>query len=161
MTLIEEHSRTILAAQGYCELHMFDEALQELGTLPADAQQHPSALEVRLVILMQAKRWKQALAAGKELVNLDPERNIGYIHSAFCLHELGRTEEARDLLLNGPSALHTEPVYHYNLACYECMLGHLDVARAHLDKSIQLDKKFRDYASTDPDLKALRDHEAA
>lgn len=156
MISIEEHSRTLLAAQGYCELSMFDEALGELGTMPVDAQQHPTAVELRLVILMQAKRWKAALATGRELTQAAPERSIGFIHTAFCLHELGRTAEARTLLLAGPETLHGEPVFHYNLACYECVLGNLDLARAHLEKSIVLDKKFRDYAETDPDLKALR-----
>jgi predicted Zn-dependent protease len=161
MSLIEEHSRTLLSAQGYAELGMFDEALQELGTLPVDAQQDATAVEIRLMVLMQAKRWKAALATGRELTQLAPEKTAGYIHSAFCLHELGKTDEARSVLLNGPSALHTEPVYHYNLACYECMLGNLECARAHLEKSVQLDKKFRDYAKSDPDLKALRENVAS
>lgn len=161
MIPIEEYSRTLLAAQGYCELSMFEEALQELGTLPADLQQDPSAVEMRLVILMQARRWKPALATGRELTELAPEKTIGYIHMAFCLHELGKTAEARSLLLDGPATLHSEPVYHYNLACYECVLGNLDLARLHLDKSIALDKKFRDYALTDPDLQALREQKAA
>jgi len=157
MTPIEEHSRTLLAAQGYCELSMFDEALAELDTMPSEAQQHPTAVEVRLVILMQAKRWKAALVAGRELTEIAPEMTTGFIHTAFCLHELGKTAEARTLLLNGPVTLHAEPVYHYNLACYECVLGNLDLARAHLEKSIVLDKKFRDYAQTDPDLKPLHE----
>ncbi len=161
MIPIEEYSRTLLAAQGYCELSMFDEALDELGTLPADAQQHPTVVELRLVTLMQAKRWRQALAAGRELTRIAPEKNIGFIHSAFCLHELGKTEEARAVLLSGPAALHAEPVYHYNLACYACVLGQLEQARQHLEQSIVLDKKFRDYAQSDPDLKALRDQDAA
>lgn len=136
---------------------MYDEALDELATLPPEAQQDPAALELRLVVLMQAKRWKQALTAGRELTEIAPEKAIGFIHTAFCLHELGKTEEARTMLLNGPETLHGEPVFHYNLACYECVLGHLDEARAHLEKSIVLDKKFRDHAQTDPDLKALRE----
>jgi predicted Zn-dependent protease len=161
MSLIEEHSRTLIAAQGYSELGMFDEALQELGTLPIDAQQDITAVEMRLMILMQAKRWKAALATGRELTQLAPDKTAGYIHSAFCLHELGKTDEARTVLLNGPPALHHEPVYHYNLACYECMLGNLDCARTHLEKSVQLDKKFRDYAKSDPDLKPLHEESAS
>jgi hypothetical protein len=44
-----------------------------------------------------------------------------------------------------------------NLACYECALGNLGRACAHLDRSFQLDKKFRDFARGDPDLAALRE----
>lgn len=157
MTTIEDHQRTLLAAQGYCELGMSAEALAEIESVPEELRDHPAVLELRLVILMQAKRWKTALAAGRELTKIEPDKNIGYIHSAFCLHELGNTEAARQMLLAGPETLHAEPVFHYNLACYECMLGHLDLARVHLDKSFELDKKFRDYAMTDPDLEKLRE----
>ena len=60
------------------------------------------------------------------------------------------------MLLQGPSTLHQEATYHYNLACYECALGQLALARAHLEKSFEIDKKFREFAKTDPDLKPLR-----
>jgi len=155
--MIEGHERTILAAQGYSELGMFDEAIDELDSLPEETARNSTVIELRTVILMQAKRWKPALAAGRELCRAEPEKTSGFIHTAFCLHELGRTAEARDLLLAGPDVLHAEPTYHYNLACYECALGHLDLARMHLEKSIELDKKMRDFAATDPDLAALRE----
>ena len=154
--MLDGHERTLLAAQGYSELSMFDDALAELDTLPAATLQTAEALELRTVILMQAKRWPDALATGRELCQSEPEKTGGFIHTAFCLHELGRTAEARDCLLHGPLSLHAEPTYHYNLACYECALGHLDLARLHLDKSFSMDKKMRDIAKRDPDLAALR-----
>lgn len=158
MIPIEEHSRTLLAAQGYCELSMFDEALDELGTLPVDVQQHATVVEVRLMILMQARRWKAALATGRELTQVAPERTSGFIHAAFCLHELGKTAEARTMLLSGPETLRGEAIFHYNLACYECVLGNVELARDHLEKCLVLDKTFRDHAQKDPDLKALREN---
>ncbi len=157
MTSIKEYKRTLDAAQGYCELGMSEEALAELESLPADLHSHPAVVELRLIILIQARRWKAALSVGRELTKIAPQKNIGYIHSAFCLHELGQTEAARKLLLEGPETLQAEPVFHYNLACYECMLGRLDAARQHLDKSFELDKKFREYAKNDPDLEPLRE----
>ena len=154
--MIESHEKTLLAAQGYAELGMFDDALAELDSLPEKAQRDPTAMELRLGVLMQARRWKPALTVSRRLTRAYPDKNIGYIHTAFCLHELGKTEEARTALLNGPQTLHTDPTFHYNLACYECHLGNMDLARVHLDRSFQLDKKFRDFAKTDPDLQALR-----
>ena len=154
--MIEGHERTLLAAQGYCELGLFDDGLAELDTLPVKARDDIAAIELRLGILMQARRWKNAVTVSRQLCRAFPGKNIGYIHTAFCLHELGKTEEARSVLLAGPETLHTEPTYHYNLACYECHLGNVELARAHLDRSFQLDKKFRDFAKTDPDLEALR-----
>jgi predicted Zn-dependent protease len=154
--MTEDQERKLLAAQGYSELDMHDDALDEIGSLPADAQREPPALEIRLIVLMHAHRWGEAIAAGRALSEAAPDRNAGYIHTAFCLHETGLTTEARELLLAGPESLHNEPTYHYNLACYECRLGNPDLARLHLEKCFALDKKFRDFAKTDPDLAALK-----
>lgn len=154
--LPEEHQRTLLAAQGYCELGMPGEAVCEIETVPARWQRHPAVLEMRLIVLMQTKRWPAALTAAQELIRTAPQINMGYIHAAYCLHELGRTDSARDMLLTGPASLHAEPVYYYNLACYQCRLGELESARGYLEKTFALDKKFRDFAKTDPDLLPLR-----
>jgi predicted Zn-dependent protease len=155
--MLEGHERILLAAEGYCELGMFDDALAELDSLPAELEDHVSVLERRTVVLMQAKRWKPALTASRALCRVAPEKTTGFIHAAFCLHALGRTMEARDTLLAGPDLLHAEPTYHYNLACYECTLGNLELARMHLEKSFELNKDFRGYAKNDPDLAPLRE----
>ena len=155
--MLDGHERTLLAAQGYSELAMHDDAIAELDSLPEETAKNPTVLELRAVVLMQAKRWKPALAVSRELCATEPAKTSGFIHTAFCLHELGRTGEARECLLTGPDALRAEPTFHYNLACYECALGHLDLARMHLDKSFTLDKKMRDFAKSDPDLAALRE----
>ena len=155
--ILEGHERTLLAAQGYSELAMHDDAIAQLDSLPEETAKNPTVLELRAVVLMQARRWKPALAVSRELCASVPAATSGFIHAAFCLHELGRTDEARECLLTGPDALRAEPTFHYNLACYECALGHLDLARMHLDKSFTLDKKMRDFAKSDPDLAALRE----
>src|SRR5882757_7330861 len=112
--MIEGHERTLVAAQGYCELGMFDDAIAELDSLPEETSEHPTVMELRAVILMQAKRWKPALTASRSLCRVAPDKTSGFIHAAFCLHEMGRTDEARDILLAGPDVLHAEPTYHYN-----------------------------------------------
>lgn len=155
LAMLKGHERTLLAAQGFAELGMFDDALEELDLLPLPLQDHPGTVELRLMILMQAKRWEHALISSRALCRVAPEKNMGYLHTAFCLHELGSTIEARATLLSGPETLHTDPTYHYNLACYECVLGNLDLARLHLEKSIAIDKKFREFARTDRDLDPL------
>ena len=135
---------------------MYSDALKELDALPEVLREHPQVLEMRLLVLMQQKDWKDAFAVSKDLCKAAPNAPIAYIHAAFCLHELGRTDEAKMTLLNGPISLRENPTYHYNLACYECVLGDLDSARSHLEQSFTLDKKFREFAKTDPDLKPLK-----
>jgi hypothetical protein len=68
---------------------------------------------------------------------------------------MGRTQEAKQLLLDGPASLLSEPTYHYNLGCYDAILGNLDTAAQHLETSFQMDSKFREIAKYDPDLKAV------
>ena len=149
------HQRLLLAAQGYSELGLPDLALDELDLLPEPVRESPLGMESRLSVLMQAKRWKQALPVGRELCRAAPDKTAGFIHAAFCLHEMGKSGDALELLSSGPSALKAEPTYHYNLACYEAALGNIEQARAHLNVSFAMDKSLKDFARNDPDLKPL------
>lgn len=155
---MEEFEKNLLAIQGYAELGMYQDALAELDTLPDLLREHPQVLEMRLLVLMQQQAWRKALAVSKQLCRAAPQAPIAFIHAAFCLHELGRTDEAKLTLINGPDTLQQDPTFHYNLACYECVLGELESARLHLERSFFLDQKFREFAKTDPDLNPLREH---
>ncbi len=149
---IERH---LTAAQGYLELDMPNEALEELRALPNEVVERWEIQQLLLVILMRLRKWSEALAVCSSMRKNFPEQTVGYIHGAFCLHELGRTEEARDLLLGGPPALLREPTYHYNLGCYAAVLGQPEQALQHLRTSFAMDKSFLEIARRDPDLKNL------
>jgi predicted Zn-dependent protease len=143
------------AAQGYLELGMTDEALAELGRVPAEERNHADVEQLRVYILMRARRWGEALEACHALRQAHPELNLGFIHGAFCLHELGRTSEAMQLLMEGPASLLREPVYFYNLGCYHAVLGNPEEARNYLQMSFNMDGKFREIARYDPDLASV------
>lgn len=147
--------RSLLAAQGYIELGMSDEALRELDALAAEDQDREDSLQMRLFVFMRAKQWDDALKVCARLRRLFPECTTGFIHGAFCLHEMARTLEAKQLLLTGPTCLLSEPTYHYNLGCYDAVLGNLEEAIRHLEASFEMDKKFREIAKYDPDLKPV------
>ena len=153
---MEDFERKIAAAQGYSELGMHNDAIAELDAIGSEHSEQPEVMEAWLVILMHARRWKEALAASRRLCKANPEAAAGYIHAAFCLHELGRTPEAKTLLINGPPSLLKEPTYHYNLACYEAKLGNYPEAHAHLETSFAMDRKFREFAKGDADLEPIR-----
>lgn len=151
----------MLAAQGYIELGMPDEALRELDAVAPQDQNHVDVLQMRLFAFMRLRRWDDALAVCALLRREAPSGVNGYLHGAFCLHELGRTREAKQLLLDGPASLANEATYHYNLACYDAVLGNLEEACRHLEISFQMDKKFREIAQYDPDLRTVNDHLAS
>jgi Flp pilus assembly protein TadD len=149
------NERAILAAQGYLELGMATEALAELQSLPPEAGNDPDIEELRLHVLMQAKRWEEAVASSRHLLKLRSDSPSAHIQGAFALHELGRTCEARDFLMSGPETLREDPTYHYNVGCYEAVLGNPDAAMTSLRKSFALDESYRDFALRDPDLRLL------
>lgn len=147
--------RILQAAEGYGELGMFEDALSELALVPQQFQQELRVTQARMFLLLQFKQFQSALEVSRKICEDHPELPIGFIHAAFCLHELGQTLEARDMLISGPPALLDEATYYYNLACYNAVLGEMQQARAYLKTSFKMNKKFREIAEHDPDLSAI------
>ena len=154
---MENFQKSILAAQGYHELGLWREAWRELDGLSDAAQHRPDVLEMRILILINEQKWKEALNLSRQLAEVAPEEEGGWVHWAYCLHELGRTGEAIQALLSAPASLREKAIFHYNLACYSCALGQIDAAREALRRSIALDKRYRDFARSDSDLKPLHE----
>lgn len=141
--------------EGYLELGMTDFAEEELNALPQELADQPLILDARLSLLMQTRRWPEAVETGLRGCAAAPLSPAFFIHTAFCLHELGRTGEAHRLLTAGPRALEKEPLYHYNIACYLAVLGRLQEARPNLSRAFRLDPSLKKFAGTDRDLELL------
>ncbi len=150
-----EHRLQIV--QGYYELGMYDDALSELEDIENTFEATPDCLQMRILLLIKRKEWKQAWDLSKELRKIDPQGCAGYIHGAYCLHELNRTDEALALLQEGPDSLQNEAIYFYNMGCYEAALGDVEDARKCLHRSFDLDKRLVAMARKDPDLHAIKD----
>ncbi len=145
----------VQAASGYAELGMFRESLAELDAIAPHLQNRPEVLHLRLHHLMRKKRWKEALRISRSLCRVAPDCGTGFLHAGFCLHQLGKTAEAKVLLSAGPIALLKEPIYYYNMGCYDALLGNVHDARENLSISFRMDASFRHLAKQDPDLKSL------
>ncbi|MEN3942839.1 hypothetical protein WJU23_16185 [Prosthecobacter sp. SYSU 5D2] len=153
---MNESERRILAAQGYVELGLHEEARAELAHLPLHAADRVDVIELTVLCHMGDQRWAEALVLTQKLCELEPEEPGGFIHAAYCLHELGHTTEALDLLARGPVTLRTKPVYYYNLGCYLACLGQDEKALNLLKQSFEMDGSLRSHARKDPDLDRLR-----
>lgn len=145
----------VRAAQGYYELGMQEEAWEELEAIDPLHENDPPVLQMRLLLLLKEERWEEALKGSEQLMEIDGEGAMGYVHAAYCLHEMNRTADAKKLLLDGPSSLLREAVYFYNLACYEVALGELEEAERCLRQSIEMDANLREVAKKDADLEVL------
>jgi predicted Zn-dependent protease len=140
---------------GYLDLGMFLEAHDERERLPTQVKTHPAVLSARLELLMEMRRWEDAVILGHSLIKLWPVECDFYIRTAFCLHEMKRTEDARQLLLGGPDQLRTLAVYYYNLACYEAQLGNIPEAKRQLAVSTKMDARYKAESLDDPDLEPV------
>jgi len=144
------------AAAGYAELGMDRESMAELNAIEKPAQERPEVLQLRLHHLMRRKRWSSALRVSRKLCRVAPHCTAGFLHAGFCLHELGKTLQAKKLLLKGPVTLLREPIYYYNMGCYDALLGNPKSAKIHLLTSFQMDPSFRAIAKKDPDLESVK-----
>lgn len=143
-------------ACGYAELGMDRESMAALNSIPKNLQDRPEVMQLRLHHLMMRKSWRTALVLSRKLCRVAPDCGAGFLHAGFCLNQLGRTGDARKILLKGPPALRREPIFFYNLGCYEALLGRPHLAQRHLETSFQMDANFREIAKKDPDLKTLQ-----
>lgn len=147
----------LLAAQGYLELDMPGDARRELEAVEESTKDCSNYLIILLQILMKEESWQESLAVSLLLTKKEPDLPAGYIHTAFCLHELGRTSEAYDVLSSASDDLKKEPVFFYNMACYLAVLGEHDEAQTYLEASFEMNSDLEELAKTDPDLKAFWD----
>lgn len=140
---------------GYYNLELFEEALEEMAALPGEVRTRPELRAMETAILIRQKDWKAALALSRQLCLELPDQPSPWLDTAYCLHELGHTSDARDFLLQGPPVLKNQAVYYYNLACYEAQMGELQAARHYLDQACSMDSDFHQISQDDPDLQPI------
>jgi Flp pilus assembly protein TadD len=148
--------QVIRAATGWLELGMPDDALEELAALTGEDRSARRVLELKLSAEMAKGDWPHASTTALELCGLAADEPDFFMSAAYCLHEAGRTAEARICLLKGANVLGELPVYHYNMACYLWTLGEKEAAREHLDKAVAMDESFLESARADRDLVGMK-----
>jgi predicted Zn-dependent protease len=143
-------------AVGYLDLGLHAEARAELAALPREVLGTPAALALNMEISMAESKWDEVLALAEALVGNDAKQERPWVAWAYALRELDRTQEAQEILLAGRRMIARPSVLvDYNLACYACLLGELEEARALLTEVFARDKSWREMAKEDPDLAAL------
>ena len=149
------------ATTGWLMLGNAREARAEFERISPATRRHLEVLDVEWRLLADEKRWEEAVTVADAQVLMAPEHAEGWIHRSFALHELRRTESARDLLSPAAKLFAKETTIPYNLACYECQLGNLHAARDWLRHALSRHKSADGrreqlaMALTDPDMQPL------
>jgi hypothetical protein len=140
---------------------MIREARVELNLIATEDQSRPDVRAVRLDLHMETKEWEKVVELGSDLARTHPESEHAWIRWAYALRELNRVADARAVLLEAePRHGAKSAVLHYNLACYDSLLGDLTRAQKRLATACRLDQRFEAEAAVDPDLQALRNERA-
>ncbi len=154
------------AATGYWELGMSIETLREIRELAANPDpavamiaREPHVQRFLLMAFMDLGLWASALSVADgldEVVRLHDEFSDIPLKAAFCLHELGRTRDARQCLYDAPQASRDNALYYYDLACYECRLGQHDPAARLLTEALRRDATLHTLLAEDANLASIR-----
>jgi tetratricopeptide (TPR) repeat protein len=156
VTIDPHFQRRLLAASGFAELSLFQEAVQELEELPEPLKELPAVLGVWLEVYQRWQKWSEALSVATRLTEMEPEEPSWPVALAYAMRRSQGLVFAKDILLQAGEKFPDCATIQFNLACYAAQLGQLDEARQHLYRAIQLDKGFAAMAKTDPDLEPIR-----
>src|SRR5690349_15878532 len=120
------------AAEGFAQLGMYLDADAELDNIDPYCRATPEVLAVRLEIYSGLQKWELMQVVAEKLANYDPANAQWAIAFAYATRRAESIEAAREILLTALRSHPGEPTIRYNLACYECQLGNLPVAKEHL-----------------------------
>jgi tetratricopeptide (TPR) repeat protein len=117
----------------------------------------PEVLAVRLAIYHGLKKWELMREIAKRLADFQPN-DIQWITSfAYATRRAESIRAAKEILLNAEPKFPKEAIIKYNLACYLCQMGDIQIAKNYLKKVFEIDSNWRTAALEDEDLRSLWD----
>lgn len=108
--------------------------------------------------LRAVEKYREAVAALKDALRLDPENVSSLLSLGWCYKRINRLDLAIEAL---EEALEIEPasaLIHYNLACYWSLAGKPKIAINYLGKAFDLEPNYRDLVATEQDFDPVRTH---
>ena len=153
-------SHYVSAATGWLELGNGPEAAAELAGVSPSLALHPAVLQVWYEIHAHANRWDLAFEAASALARATPDDPDAWTKLAYATRRKpgGGLPPAKEILAAARQRFPSEVLIAYNLACYECQLGHLLQARDLLRAAFKLGDAahLKRMSLRDPHLEPLR-----
>jgi Tfp pilus assembly protein PilF len=158
MSAMERH---LNASIGYLELGMLAESAGELENLPPEDRTSSAVLGVRMEIYRSAKNWTLMEVVARELWKRHQDDPVYLNNLAWATRRSASIEAAQIILLEALEKFPNDAMTNYNLGCYSCQLGDMEVAKKFVGDAIKLDSKYKLMALDDADLEPLWDMFAA
>ena len=93
----------------------------------------PEVLEIRVEIYRGLKNWKLMQTVAKKLTDYDPDEARWPLAWAYATRRAESIEATRKILVEAWKDHEKEPLFPYNIACYMCQLGQIEIAKGMLD----------------------------
>ena len=156
MEFSHEDRMALQRAEGWLELRLPLEAVEELEEIQPAMRAHPDVLKLRYSVYSAAKKWDMALEIANCLHRQLPDDPYGGVHAAVALYRLGRTQEAKERSLSLAARFPKDWSVPYNLACYCAQLGEIEEAQEWFKAAMALDENtVKRMGIDDPDLEPL------
>ncbi len=156
-SLPEDAKWHLVQCDGYLDLGMLEAARKELDQIPESHRHSIFYSDARLRLHIEAHDWAVAARLARELRDSMPAKPEYWIQLAYAVRRAEGIEAARTLLLEGLHRFPAVAVIPFNLACYECQLGHRAAAIQYLGRAVRLDPNYAKAALEDEDLKPIWD----
>jgi Flp pilus assembly protein TadD len=151
----EETPELLEAADGYLFLGLAGDALAQLDKVPKEDRVQATVLIARGRVLLHLRKWADAERLAAHGTMKHPDHEEFTVQRAFALHQLKQGDAAMNVILAAPEWLRRTGILHYNLGCYEALLGDLKTARQCIKVACQMNTAMRKNAAIDPDLREL------
>jgi len=151
-----EVQKHIEYASGYLDLKMFDAALREADLAVTLAPADVHALAIKSAVLWQQNRLSEAEPYVAKLAEIKPKESGIWINLAYIRRRTQSLDAAVATLQRAFAANPSDPLAHFNMACYRAVQHRTKEALALLRHALDLDPKLRTIAKAEHDLDALR-----
>jgi len=134
---------------------MPEDAIAEIDELE---HPHSAALHLKVSALFQLEDWQAAAAICVPMTEKEPADPSWWIQAAYARRRSASIGEAEVLLRAGLTRHPFHPLMLYNLACYACVQGRHDEARAIFQRAASSSDTAHmlAMAAADPDLEGIR-----
>ena len=149
--------RVMQRADGYLDLKLWERARRELDKVPAERRKTLLYVQLLLRLSFGEEDWKSASKWAGILRKSAPNIPDYWIQCAYAVRRAHDIHTAKRILLEAGQKFPSEAVIPYNLACYACSSGDLNLTREYLGIAFGLEQAYRELAEEDEDLKTMWD----
>lgn len=142
---------------GYLGLEMIEHARDELGRFEPGQRSSAVVLALRLQLHTLAEEWALVITFGQQMARKYPQLDAGWIGWAHALRTLGRTADAKAVLVEALSRRRRRDsaILRLKLASCHAALGEIDAAIEQSNQACRLDSGLLTEILRDPDFEPV------